>query len=290
MAQELARDMKKYEATLGPHIGDHWRTEGDDRYLVNGNPHGCRHWAKAWNARGHQFSNDPAPSSEVLLGRSVDQICGRIQSIIGLKPLAGRINDLLSKAHPRFFDLLCSMEEPLNRYAGAQMIGGIWESKFPGLAVLMNKESGEHLDMNGVRRGWDVLLALGDFEGGSLYLRDLNVRVPFLPGTLVAFDGTRQRHLIEEFTGCQRISLVHFVHKSTVLHAGLSPSLPDLNLQDIVSQVSPPTQVLAKRKKTSRGVGHRFRRGAKVEEADTKAKDATNGEYAREGSKRRSVN
>ncbi|KAF8599815.1 hypothetical protein BDV93DRAFT_406781, partial [Ceratobasidium sp. AG-I] len=90
----------------------------------------------------------------------------------------------------------------------------IWVSDFFGHAVLMNKQSGEHIDVSGLRRGWDVIVAGGEFTGGAIYFRDMNILVRFEPGTMIAFDGTAQRHQIEKFSGCQRNSHVFFVHQS----------------------------------------------------------------------------
>ena len=80
----------------------------------------------------------------------------------------------------------------------------------------MNKQSGEHLDVAGVPHGCDVILVSGDFSGGQLYLKDLNILLTLEPGNLVMFDGTVQRHRILAFDGPQRVSHVFFVHQSVV--------------------------------------------------------------------------
>lgn len=85
----------------------------------------------------------------------------------------------------------------------------------------MNKQSGEHLDKAGVPHGCDIIIVTGDFQGGHLFLKDLNVLVTLEPGGLVLFDGTVQRHRILAFDGPQRVSHVFFVHQSVLTELGL---------------------------------------------------------------------
>lgn len=119
----------------------------------------------------------------------------------------------------------------------------------------MNRTSGEHLDSNGLRRGFDGLLAAGKFHGGDLLLKDLNLQVRFEPGTLILFDGTSQRHSILDWSGEQRISNAFFVHRSVFEELDLNNSLPDLTIEAIERNINPPAAPQRKRKRRGRGKG-----------------------------------
>ncbi|KAF8593937.1 hypothetical protein BDV93DRAFT_414862, partial [Ceratobasidium sp. AG-I] len=90
----------------------------------------------------------------------------------------------------------------------------VWHSDFFGLAVLMNKQSAEHLDTAGLPHAWDAILASGEFTGGDMFFKDANVQTAIGPGDLALFDGTVQRHAVLPFEGPQRMSHVFFVHRS----------------------------------------------------------------------------
>lgn len=128
---------------------------------------------------------------------------------------------------------------------------------FLGHSVIMNRQSGEHLDEHGIRRGLDVLLAAGDFRGGDLFFKDMNVRVSMGPGTLVAFDGTSQRHAIEQWSGAQRISNAFFVHRYVFDELGVNTALPDITVGDVQGRIQPSNKTSSKKRKRR---GHEDRR------------------------------
>jgi hypothetical protein len=106
--------------------------------------------------------------------------------------LVACVNHLVSQVHPQFSSLLHRSKSYLHEHPAVRPLLNIWHSDFHGHAVVMNCQTGEHQDSKGVRQGLDVLVAARDFTGGAMFLRDLNVWIPFQPGTLIAFDGTAQ--------------------------------------------------------------------------------------------------
>jgi hypothetical protein len=46
-----------------------------------------------------------------------------------------------------------------------------------GREILFNRQSGIHTNSNDPHLGWAILVALGDFVGGDIYLKQLNLRV-----------------------------------------------------------------------------------------------------------------
>lgn len=120
--------------------------------------------------------------------------------------------------------------------------------KFPGRSMICNRQSGEHLDSNGLRRGIDGLYAAGDFTGGQVYFKDLAIKVDFLPGTVLLFDGTSQRHAIESWDGAQRFSFALFVHRGVAKQLELDISLKDITADAALKHLhSVPRPKVAKR-------------------------------------------
>jgi hypothetical protein len=120
----------------------------------------------------------------------------------------------------------------------------MWESIFLGKSIIVNRQSGEHFDKWGIRKGFDVLLAAGDFTGGEITFKDLNLRTAFLPGTAVFFDGTAYRHSIGNWQGKQRISNALFVHGSIFKQLEIDATLLLVNIRDVRDTI---TQVEAER-------------------------------------------
>lgn len=133
----------------------------------------------------------------------------------------------------------------------------LWDSLFLGHSVIMNRTSGEDLDSNGIRRGWDGLLAVGMFTGGNIFFKDMNLQVEFEPGALVFFDGTAQRHSIMEWYSEQRISNVFFVQRFVFNELGVDTTLSDLTRQAIRDSVWPLIATTTKKpKRQGQGQGH----------------------------------
>ncbi|QRV77079.1 2OG-Fe(II) oxygenase family protein [Ceratobasidium sp. AG-Ba] len=207
---------------------------------------GCRHYG-LWHATGHQFSDSYGPTREMVQTRSNIQWSSRIQFLDSMHPVDLRVNYLVELLRPDFFRQLQQARQAAVTHPGFAPFNKCWGTPFLGRAVLVNRQSGEHLDRQGVRRAWDVIVAGGKYTGGDFFFKDMNLRCPFLPGDLVAFDGTAQRHQIESFAGNLRLSHVYFVHRSVLEELGIPTNLPDVYLSDIMSRVAfearpPPTQ------------------------------------------------
>ncbi|EUC57547.1 2OGFeDO family oxygenase domain protein [Rhizoctonia solani AG-3 Rhs1AP] len=241
-SEQLLQNLKKARDP-GPSAdwaGTWIETCDGDRYQPI-NTFGTLHLVKAWQAIGHQFADSSLPSTDTMAQATINELCIRFQFMDGMAGVDYRINDLVEKAYPQFSELIREVHSNVEKNPLIYALKHIWHSDFLGRAVLFNKQSAQHLDVSGVHRGWDILVAMGDFEGGALYLKDMNVRIPFRPGTLIAFDGTAQRHEIGSFTGPQRISHVYFVHSSVFSEFDIPTNhLPDLHINDVAKQLFTP--------------------------------------------------
>lgn len=209
----------------------HW----DDWYLkTTGQPWGDWHFVLAWHATGRKWSDAFTPSRELLAHSTTVELTRRLLFIDSFFAIHHRVNHFLSLAFFSFSKLLRSARSAMGDRPVIKTLLPIWHSDFPGQAILMNKQSGEHLDISGVRHGVDVIVVTGEFGGGQLYLKDLNVLLDLEPGDLVIFDGTVQRHRILSFDGPQRVSHVFFAHQSVFTELGIDTSgLQDPTLEGL---------------------------------------------------------
>ncbi|KAG8770305.1 hypothetical protein FRC12_004369 [Ceratobasidium sp. 428] len=192
-----------------------------------------------WHARGHQYSDSYNPTTETLKHKNLDQWTSRMRFFKAIESVDARVDYLIELLRPDLHAILKEARERVLEHPGVLPLDNVWSTNFLGRAVIVNRQTGEHLDRMGVRRAWDVIIAGGDYRGGGFYFRDMNVRCPFRPGDMVAFDGTAQRHLIEEYTGTLRVSHVYYIHKSVLVELGINADLPDVYLSDLVSRLAP---------------------------------------------------
>ncbi|QRV79305.1 2OG-Fe(II) oxygenase family protein [Ceratobasidium sp. AG-Ba] len=183
-----------------------------------------------WHATGREVSDTFGPTRDTTGSSTNHQWGSRIQFIHAMQPLDHRVDYITWLARPDFYEGLRAAR-PLYRLNPAfTPFDQVWHSSYHGRALLVNQQSGEHIDTKGVRRAWDVLVAAGEFEGGEIYLVDSDIHIPFMPGDMVAFDGTSQRHEIRPFNGKLRISHVYFVHRSVLDELDVPMKLEDLYL------------------------------------------------------------
>lgn len=174
----------------------------------------------------------------MLRSLSVAESTARQTYFTGMQGLDEKVNHLVSVVNPEFYKLLEEVDKGIEAHPATRMCKTNIKSKFPGRTVICNRQSGEHTDSNGIRRGTDVLYAGGDFYGGDVYFKDLALRIPLEPGTLLLFDGTSQRHSIEKWGGPQRFSFALFIHHGVAKQLGVNMALPDVTVQTALSHIN----------------------------------------------------
>ncbi|KAG9086951.1 hypothetical protein FS749_003263 [Ceratobasidium sp. UAMH 11750] len=202
---------------------------------------GDRHFG-VWHARGQQHFASFEPTRDTTRNGTNITWTSRMQFLDSCHPVDRRVESFMELARPDLLAALQRTRKSLMEHPGVLPFNCVWHTSFPGRAVIVNRQTGEHLDQNGVRRGWDVIVAAGDFEGGEFYLGDVKVRCPFQPGDLVAFDGTALRHRIEPFSGRLRLSHVYYVHQSLLTECDIAANFSDVYLSDLVDRIAPYTR------------------------------------------------
>ena len=130
--------------------------------------------------------------------------------------LSKKINETISLVDPTFFSALCQLSQVSK---AKHSVLAVWASVDPllmeGRELLFNRQSGIHRDSQDPPLAYAGLYAAGNFTaGGSLYFRQLNLRVRLLPGDFILLRGRVLEHEIESWEGGQCISIPHFTHTS----------------------------------------------------------------------------
>ena len=137
--------------------------------------------------------------------------------ILALTLLSHRVNVLTRTLDPdHYYDAVELKEQLCQMYPGYKAISMLDNLVYDGREILWNVRSEMHTDQQDPVFGWAILCIFGgDYEGGEIYLPNVGLRMRMQPGDIVFVKGRVIRHLIEDWTGGQRISVPHFTHTST---------------------------------------------------------------------------
>jgi hypothetical protein len=133
-----------------------------------------------------------------------------------LSYLSEAVNAALQAIDPTQYQALCNMRRAAHeRNPLARSLSTIDPLVMEGRAIMYNRQTPLHLDLQDPFTAWAVLVVLGKFDkGGCMYIPRLKLRIRFLPGDLIIIRGRILPHEIEAWSGGQRISIAHFTHKS----------------------------------------------------------------------------
>lgn len=106
------------------------------------------------------------------------------------------LGGILSLIHPEQYKAgleamgkLASHPEMVDRPDRIQEILEIWTAPFHGLSIISNRRTPVHRDTKGCREWMDMLVTLGDYEGGILDLPGLGIQSVYGSGTVAAVAG-----------------------------------------------------------------------------------------------------
>jgi len=131
--------------------------------------------------------------------------------------LSHRVNVLTRTLDPDHYQDAEELKRRLREmYPGYDSICMLDNLVYDGREILWNVRSEIHTDRQDPIFGWAILCVFGgNYEGGEIYLPNVGLRMRMQPGDIVFLKGRVVRHLIEDWTGGQRISVPHFTHTST---------------------------------------------------------------------------
>jgi hypothetical protein len=89
-----------------------------------------------------------------------------------------------------------------------------WNSVWSGFALIVNRETPFHRDMGGAPSDYDFLLSGGTHTECFLGIRELGLKLQYLPGTGIAIAGRVLRHGVGDWSGGERICQAMFIKDS----------------------------------------------------------------------------
>jgi hypothetical protein len=89
-----------------------------------------------------------------------------------------------------------------------------WPSVASGLAIVVNRTTRMHKDVNGMNACYDLLMTAGEYDNCYLELEDLNMKLRYLPGSVVALCGRIFEHGVNDWTGGNRVCISHYFRKN----------------------------------------------------------------------------
>jgi hypothetical protein len=134
-------------------------------------------------------------------------------------PSDDRIAHLLSLAYPQLIVVLKSLKNELCKQPSPICdIMKHWNSPFPAMCIAFDRTTGRHRDKNGCFHGVDVMYPLGDFSGGDFCLPELGITFKWTPGCFAAVDGRTFTHEVMDWSGKERICVIHFIRRFILDH------------------------------------------------------------------------
>jgi len=104
-----------------------------------------------------------------------------------------------------------------------------WPTAASGVSVIANRASPCHTDNKGQKDWYDMLLTAGRYKKCWFRLPDLDLRLKYLPGTVVALNGRILKHEVLKWKGGDRVCYAHWFRHAEIrslLTEEEWPSLP----------------------------------------------------------------
>jgi hypothetical protein len=126
-----------------------------------------------------------------------------------------RVNFILKYLDPKQYEALLRLRQAVHlKYPFASALNHIDPLLQEGRAIMWNRRTANHADSTDPVTAWVTLIVLGEFTKGDLYIKRLNLRLFYEPGTIIIIRGHILPHEVEIWEGGQRVSIVHFTHES----------------------------------------------------------------------------
>jgi hypothetical protein len=121
----------------------------------------------------------------------------------------------LAVIHPELYDI---GRETLKRIRDVpeilrQDVLSRWTSVFNGVAVISQRITPPHRDLNSMPHWYDMLVALGQYQNCDLKFPGLEVSLEYGPGTIVGLSGMVLEHEVASFKG-NRVCYAYFMKDS----------------------------------------------------------------------------
>lgn len=132
-----------------------------------------------------------------------------------LSPIGHRANEFLRFIDLKHFRKAQKLRKKVETmFPWTKAFGVVDPCVYEGKEILLNVQSLLHTDRFDPQYSWSIIYCAGSHTGGYLYLPHLGLRIRMLPGDMVMIRGRVLKHMVEKWSGGQRISIPHFTHSS----------------------------------------------------------------------------
>lgn len=101
----------------------------------------------------------------------------------------------------------------------------LWPSFFSGIEVISNRTTPSHRDAKAAPPAYDFLVSAGRHRDAWFELPDVQARLSYEPGTVVALCGRVLRHAVPNWGEGERLCIAHFMRDA--VHNRLNIPRPD---------------------------------------------------------------
>ena len=119
------------------------------------------------------------------------------------------------------------------RYPAYGSVADADPSFFHGRSLIFNRATPEHTDRKDMKLAWTPLITVGPYTEGTLHV--VGKEIPYLSRTLVFLRGGILKHRVS-FSGGQRVSIAHFMHKEQLKEVGVM-AVPLVHYQTVVEDL-----------------------------------------------------
>lgn len=191
-----------------------------------------------------------------------------------LNILSHQINAYLENIDPIQFHSLTKLQNAGNlKYPHMEALGSVDPLLMEGRAIIFNRQTERHPDVDDDVNAWAALVILGKFTQGFLRIPILNLQVRYNPGDLVWIRGHILEHEVMEWIGGQHICIAHFTHSSFFremsLSCGTGPGVPPMEKPKVAPAAIAAT-TSGKRRRGKCGKGGKATHQEEEEEQSTK--------------------
>ncbi|KAG9124048.1 hypothetical protein FRC07_013075 [Ceratobasidium sp. 392] len=207
-----------------------------DQVLDKSNLPPCAwYWSPAMCGTGAHTTRMPTVNVPLREALSPRRRSSTKELLDGMKELNDQLEHLVAMIHPALWGILCGVQTEIKRMdnEASRVLANDWTSAFPNMALAFNRQTPLHRDNKGFRNAMDVLVLLGDFQGGDLSFPDLNLQIEWQPGFMCAFDGYTFAHEVMPWKGLQRTCLVSYCRASTFAALNVPKVIPPAHESNI---------------------------------------------------------
>ncbi|TFK58244.1 hypothetical protein BDN72DRAFT_782361 [Pluteus cervinus] len=204
-----------------------WRTRRSS--FLDGKMPGCINMSPAWFQQGHEWYRNELEVSSLLkpTNKNIEENISWLHNMNVHFPI---VNSIAQIMHPQQFrigmeaiDKLHKDPSHLREGNTARTVLDAWHTPFSALAVISNRSTPSHRDLQSPAKGLDVMVTTGTYRDAFMVLPGIGMELYFPPGTVVALSGSLIQHGVR-CSEVDRVCLALYMRSAVHEKLELSPT------------------------------------------------------------------